>query len=46
MVLEIYGRVIEQLAGAGLIESMGDFIRVTEKGLNVVDAIAGEFLLE
>ncbi len=40
----IFADPLDRLGGAGLIERDDRGVRVTDKGLNVADAIAGEFL--
>jgi oxygen-independent coproporphyrinogen-3 oxidase len=42
---EIYPDQLKQLVGGGLIAVDGRGFRLTEAGLNVADAVAGEFLL-
>ncbi len=42
----IYASQLDQLARVGLIEADSSGIRLTESGLNVADAVAGEFLMD
>ncbi len=44
-VCTLYAGVADKLASLGLISIDADAIRLTDKGLNVTDAVAGEFLL-
>lgn len=42
----IYGGVLDKLCQEGLIEKSGDFIRLTERGIDVSNYVLSEFLLE
>ncbi len=41
----VYGELLGRLAGAGLVRVDEEGFGLTEKGLNVADAVAGEFLV-
>lgn len=43
---EQYGGVIEKLMSEGLLESDGDYIRLTELGIDVSNYVLSEFLIE
>jgi oxygen-independent coproporphyrinogen-3 oxidase len=41
---ELFGPTIEQMRRLGLVEQCGDAVRLTEKAIDVADAVAGEFV--
>lgn len=41
---EVYGKVLRKMCGLGLLEEAGDFIRLTERGIDVSNAVMCEFL--
>ena len=41
---EVYGKVLRKMYGLGLLEEAGDFIRLTERGIDVSNAVMCEFL--
>lgn len=43
---EIYGTVIEELCRQGLLETAGDRLRLTRKGIDVSNYVMSEFLLD
>ncbi len=43
---EIYGEVIERLCRQGLLETAGDRLRLTRKGIDVSNCVMSEFLLD
>ena len=43
---EIYGTVIEELCRQGLLETVGDRLRLTRKGIDVSNYVMSEFLLD
>ena len=43
---EIYGTVIEELCRQGLLETAGDRLRLTRKGIDVSNCVMSEFLLD
>lgn len=43
---EIYGEVIERLCRQGLLETAGDRLRLTRKGIDVSNYVMSEFLLD
>ncbi len=40
----VFGPVIDQLTGVHLVESVGGRVRLTRRGIEVADAVAGEFV--
>ena len=42
---EMYGEVIERMINEELMEKQGDFLRLTEKGIDVSNYVMSEFLL-
>ncbi len=42
---EVYGNVLNQYEGAGLLSVDGDFVRLTEQGISVSNMILADFLL-
>ncbi len=42
---DIYGKVIKEMQEKGLLETAGDFVRLTETGIDVSNYVMGEFLL-
>lgn len=42
---EIYGKVLTKMRGLGLMEEAGDFVRLTERGIDVSNRVMCEFLL-
>jgi oxygen-independent coproporphyrinogen-3 oxidase len=45
-IYDVYGTVIAEMSGKGLLETEGDFIRLTEHGLDVSNYVMSGFLLE
>lgn len=43
---EVYGDVLEKMCRIGLMEKSGDFVRLTDRGIDVSNAVMCEFLLE
>lgn len=41
---EVYGEVLEKMLGDGLLELDGDYIRLTEKGIDVSNYVMSEFI--
>ena len=42
---KVYGTVIENMKRQGLLEEEGDFVRLTERGIDVSNYVMSEFLL-
>ncbi len=42
---EVYAKVFENLRGKGLIESRGDMVRLTPRGMDIGNVVLAEFLL-
>ena len=42
---EVYGKVLKRMYGLELMEEAGDFVRLTERGIDVSNAVMCEFLL-
>ncbi len=42
---DVYGEVIDKYLGLGLLEYSGDYLRLTDKGLDVSNTVMAEFLL-
>lgn len=42
---EVYGDVLDRYQAAGLLEKKGDFLRLTEEGIDVSDYIFADFML-
>lgn len=43
---EVYGDVIDKYIGLGLLELQSDYLRLTEKGLDVSNTVMADFLLD
>lgn len=43
---DVYGDVIDKYADLGLLEVSGDYLRLTEKGLDVSNTVMADFLLD
>ena len=41
----IYGNVIREMTEKGLLETKGDFVRLTERGIDVSNYVMSEFLI-
>lgn len=42
---DVYGRVLKKMVGMGLMEEIGGFVRLTERGIDVSNGVMCEFLL-
>ena len=43
---DVYGKVIDKYADLGLLEICGDYLRLSEKGLDVSNTVMADFLLD
>ena len=43
---EVYGPVIEAMTGNGLLETAGDYLRLTGRGVDLSNLVMAEFLLD
>ena len=41
----IYGKVIREMTEKGVLETKGDFVRLTERGIDVSNYVMSEFLI-